>query len=66
MTSLGTCGAFTAQGKCNGHLIVDREFHGQREAVCDRCGAMAALPVGRMPDPLDVSDGSRDEQWWQR
>ena len=47
MTSLGTCGAFTQDGKCKGNLLVDREFAGQQEAVCDLCGAMASRPLPR-------------------
>lgn len=48
MTDLGVCGAFLADGRCDGRLIVDRETGRMVEAVCSKCGDTAARPVARL------------------
>jgi len=57
-TDLGRCGAFVADGYCDGRLVVDRESGGVLEAVCSACGQVAARPMVRLrderkPEPIE-------------
>jgi hypothetical protein len=68
MTDLGRCNAIiTAQDRCPGRLIVDREVGGIAEAICDRCGCLAARPLRTAPLNAEARPVDRDEEpWWSK
>ena len=66
MTDLGICNAILAgDERCQGRLIVDREVEGIVEAVCDRCGDLAARPIRALAAD-SAPERDDDEPWWSR
>lgn len=62
MTDLGLCGAYLAEGRCDGRMLVTGDEDGFLVAQCDGCGCEAACPPGARKRAQEIEE--RPERWW--